>query len=232
MVSYDIVTVPKRAFVHGFSPSCPLRARVRHERIDPASIRVVVKNGLVPCANLLHNCGEWQRVSARRAVCCWGMPECQKGTTRIRPELQRLLDQLCPGDVVIVWKLDRLSRSLKDLLHIMEQLERAGAGLRSLTEAIDTTTPAGRMLMQMVDSFAEFERAMIRERTQAGLMAARARGRISGRRPVLGPVQQAEIVAMVTSGRKTQAEAARVFKVHPATVSRLLATQRQQAHSP
>ena len=141
-----------------------------------------------------------------------------------RPELQRLLDQLCPGDVVIVWKLDRLSRSLKDLLHIMEQLERAGAGLRSLTEAIDTTTPAGRMLMQMVGSFAEFERAMIRERTQAGLVAARARGRIGGRRPVLGPVQQAEIVAMVTSGRKTKAEAARVFKVHPATVSRFLVT--------
>ena len=149
-----------------------------------------------------------------------------------RPELQRLLDQLRPSDVVIVWKLDRLSRSLKDLLHIMEQIEHAGAGFRSLTEAIDTTTPAGRMLMQMVGSFAEFERAMIRERTQAGLVAARARGRIGGRRPVLGPVQQAEIVAMVTSGRKTQAEAARVFKVHPATVSRLLASQRHQAHPP
>ena len=149
-----------------------------------------------------------------------------------RPELHRLLDQLRPGDVVIVWKLDRLSRSLKDLLHIMERIAQADAGFRSLTEAIDTTTPAGRMLMQMVGSFAEFERAMIRERTQAGLMAARARGRIGGRRPVLGPVQQAEIVAMVTSGRKTQAEAARVFKVHPATVSRLLASQRQQAHPP
>jgi DNA invertase Pin-like site-specific DNA recombinase len=132
--------------------------------------------------------------------------------------------------VVVVWKLDRLSRSLKDLLHIMERIAQAEAGFRSLTEAIDTTTPAGRMLMQMVGSFAEFERAMIRERTQAGLVATRARGRIGGCRPVLGPVQQAEIVAMVTSGRKTQAEAARVFKVHPATVSRLLTSQRQQAH--
>ena len=75
------------------------------------------------------------------------------------------LDQLRPEDVVIVWKLDRLSRSLKDLLHIMERIAQAGAGFRSLTEAIDTTTPAGRMLMQMVGSFAEFERAMIRERT-------------------------------------------------------------------
>src|SRR5262249_23215740 len=89
-----------------------------------------------------------------------------------RPALHRMLDQLRTGDVVVVWKLDRLSRSLKDLLRIMERIEQLGAGFRSLTEAIDTTTPAGRMLMQMVGSFAEFERAMIRERTRAGLAAA------------------------------------------------------------
>jgi DNA invertase Pin-like site-specific DNA recombinase len=139
-----------------------------------------------------------------------------------RPALHPLLDQLRPGDVVVVWKLDRLSRSLKDLLHIMEYIEQAGAGFRSLTEAIDTTTPAGRMLMQMVGSFAEFERAMIRERTRAGLAAARAQGRIGGRRPKLREPHKAEIVAMVTSGRKTAAEAARLFGVHPSTVSRLL----------
>jgi DNA invertase Pin-like site-specific DNA recombinase len=72
------------------------------------------------------------------------------------------------GDVVIVWKLDRLSRSLMDLLRIMARLDKAGAGFRSLTEAIDTTTPAGRMMMQMLGSVAEFEREMIRERTRAG----------------------------------------------------------------
>src|SRR5256885_1907546 len=144
-----------------------------------------------------------------------------------RPALHRMLDQLRPDDVVVVWKLDRLSRSLKDLLHIMERIEAAGAGFRSLTEAVDTTTPAGRMLMQMVGSFAEFERAMIRERTQAGLAVARAQGRIGGRRPQLGPQQQAAIVDLVTSGRQTQAAAARLFHVHPATVSRLLAMQQQ-----
>lgn len=144
-----------------------------------------------------------------------------------RPELHRLLDQLRPGDVVIVWKLDRLSRSLKDLLHIMDRIAQAEAGFRSLTEAIDTTTPAGRMLMQMVGSFAEFERAMIRERTQAGLAVARAEGRTGGRRPKLGPQQQAAIVDMVRAGRQTQAAAARLFHVHPATVSRLLAMQQQ-----
>ena len=140
-----------------------------------------------------------------------------------RPELHRLLDQLRKGDVLVVWKLDRLSRSLRDVLTIMERLTEAKAGFRSLTEAIDTTTAAGRMMMQMVGAFAEFERAMLRERTQAGLDSARREGRIGGRRPKLSSEQQAEIVRMVSKGRKTAADAARLFKVHPATVSRLLA---------
>ena len=83
-----------------------------------------------------------------------------------RPELHRLLDQLREDDVLVVWKLDRLSRSLRDVLTIMERLTEGKAGFRSLTEAIDTTTPAGRMMMQMVGAFAEFERAMLRERTK------------------------------------------------------------------
>jgi DNA invertase Pin-like site-specific DNA recombinase len=83
-----------------------------------------------------------------------------------------------------------------------------------------------------VGSFAEFERAMIREGTQAGLVVARARGRIGGRRPKLGPQQQAAIVEMVHAGRQSQADAARLFRGHPATVSRLLAVYRQQAALP
>ena len=89
-----------------------------------------------------------------------------------RPELHRLLDHLRDGDTLVVWKLDRLSRSLKDVLHIMERIGRCRRRFRSLTEKVDTTTPAGRMIMQMVASFAEFEPAMIRERTSAGLAAA------------------------------------------------------------
>src|SRR4051794_36267905 len=104
-----------------------------------------------------------------------------------RPELHRLLDQLRKGDALVVWKLARLSRSLRDVLTIMERLGEAGAGFRSLTEAIDTTTPAGRMMMQMVGAFAQFERAMLKERTKAGLDAAREEGRIGGRRPKLTP---------------------------------------------
>ncbi len=143
-----------------------------------------------------------------------------------RPELHRMLDQLRDVDVVVVWKLDRLSRSLKDLLHILDRVEAAGVGFRSLTEAIDTTTPAGRMMMQMIGSFAEFERAMIRERTRAGLVAARAEGRVGGRRPKLTPAQRADVVENVTSGRQTAAQMARLYKVSEPTISRILAAAR------
>jgi DNA invertase Pin-like site-specific DNA recombinase len=139
-----------------------------------------------------------------------------------RPELHRLLEQLRKGDVLVVWKLDRLSRSLKDVLLLMEKVEQAGAGFRSLTEMIDTTSPGGRMMMQMVGTFAEFERAMLRERTQNGLDAARKQGRVGGRRPKLKKHQQDEIVNLVNSGQKNAADAARLFNVHPATVSRIL----------
>src|SRR5271155_2425980 len=122
-----------------------------------------------------------------------------------RPELHRLLDQLRKGDVLVVWKLDRLSRSLRDVLTIMERLEEAQAGFRSLTEAIDTTTAAGRMMMQMVGAFAEFERASAQRADQAGLDAAHEEGRIGGRRPKLTPRQQAKIRKMVSKGDKTAA---------------------------
>jgi DNA invertase Pin-like site-specific DNA recombinase len=140
-----------------------------------------------------------------------------------RPELHRLLDQLREGDTLVVWKLDRLSRSLKDLLHILERVEAVGARFRSLTEAVDTSGPAGRMLMQMLGSFAEFERAMVRERTRAGLKAATARGRKGGRQPKLTPEQRAEILDGLGSGRKSAADLARLFRVHRATISRLAA---------
>jgi DNA invertase Pin-like site-specific DNA recombinase len=117
-----------------------------------------------------------------------------------RPELHRMLDQLRDGDTVVVWKLDRLSRSLKDVLHLMDRITSAGAGFRSLTEPIDTTTAAGRMMMQMVGSFAEFERAMIRERTTTGLAQAGAEGRIGGRRKKLDPKKRRECGQWPCSG--------------------------------
>lgn len=104
----------------------------------------------------------------------------------------------------------------------MEKIAQAEAGFRSLTEAIDTTSPGGRMMMQIVGSFAEFERAMLRERTRNGLDAARKQGRVGGRRSKLKAHQKKEIKQLVNSGKKTAADAARLFDVHPSTVSRLL----------
>ena len=102
-----------------------------------------------------------------------------------RRELARAIGALTPGDVLVVWKLDRLSRSLRDLLFTLEAITAADAGFRSLTEAIDTTTAPGRLMTQMLGAFAEFERAMIRERTMNGLVHARKAGRHLGRRPSL-----------------------------------------------
>jgi DNA invertase Pin-like site-specific DNA recombinase len=169
-----------------------------------------------------------QMSALTRAGCRRVFEEAGSGGRWDRPRLHEMLGQLREGDVLVVWKLDRLSRSLKDLLHIMERIEAAGAGFRSLTENIDTTTPAGRMMMQMVGSFAEFERAMIRERTSAGLAQARAEGRIGGRRRKLGDKQRREIAESVLSGRKSGAEMARLYAVSEPTVSRIVAEHRQR----
>jgi DNA invertase Pin-like site-specific DNA recombinase len=148
-----------------------------------------------------------------------------------RPELHRLLDHLRPGDTLTVWKLDRLTRSLKDLIALLEKIEQAGASFESLTEHIETHSPAGRMLVQMLGSFAEFERAMIRERTRQGLAFAKTQGRTGGRRFKLTPDQQALIVKLVDGGEQTAADAARSFRVSEATVSRLIARHRQKTLS-
>lgn len=168
-----------------------------------------------------------QRRALRDAGCERFFDEVASGGRWNRPELHRMLDQLRPGDVVVVWKLDRLSRSLKDLLHLFDRLKGAGAGFCSLTEAIDTTTAAGTMFMQMCGSFAEYERAMIRERTRAGLDAAHAAGRYGGRPPKLTAQQRAAIAEDIGTGRRTAAEAARLFGVSQSTVSRLVAQRRQ-----
>ena len=167
-----------------------------------------------------------QAKTLRAAGCHRIFQEAASGGRWDRPELHRMLDQLRAGDVVVVWKLDRLSRSLKDVLHIMERIGDAGAGFRSITEAINTTTPAGRMMMQMIGSFAEFERAMIRERTSAGIAAARAEGRVGGRRKKLDAAKRLEIAESVITGRKSGAEMARLYNISQPTVSRIVAQHR------
>lgn len=146
-----------------------------------------------------------------------------------RPELARAIRSLQSGDVLVVWKLDRLSRSLRDLLFTLEEVAMAGAGFRSLTEGVDTTTAAGRLMAQTLGAFAEFERAMIRERTMSGLAHARQAGRLLGRRPSLTRQQRAEIVAKAESGQGSPAQLASLFRVSRSTVQRVLRDHRNRS---
>ena len=142
------------------------------------------------------------------------------GVRRDRPELGALLDQLRPGDVVVVAKYDRLARSLRDLLDLVETIKDRGAGFRSLAEDIDTTTPAGRLVFHVFASIAQFERERIAERTKEGLQAAKARGRIGGRPPALTADQKAEVRRMRDDEQRHVSEIARLFKVSERTVRR------------
>jgi DNA invertase Pin-like site-specific DNA recombinase len=142
------------------------------------------------------------------------------GSKRERPELKKMLDQLRDGDVVTVTKYDRLARSLKDLLEIVETIGERGAGFRSLAEDIDTTTPAGRLVFHVFASIAQFERERISERTKEGLASARKRGRIGGRPPALTAAQKTEVQRMRDQEHRAIAEIARLFKVSERTVRR------------
>ncbi|WP_447854813.1 recombinase family protein [Pseudomonas aeruginosa] len=145
------------------------------------------------------------------------------GARRQRPELERLLDHLRPGDLVVVTRLDRLARSTRDLLDVAERIQEAGAGLKSLAEPwADTTTPAGRMVMTVFAGIAEFERSLIIERTRSGREAAKARGVRFGRPSALTDEQLA--LARELQGIKPMAEIARVLGVHRSTLYRALET--------
>ena len=142
------------------------------------------------------------------------------GGARARPELDRLLDQLRTDDVLVVTRYDRLARSLRDLLDIVEHVRARGAGFRSLGEGIDTTTPAGRLVFHVFGSIAEFERERIVERTREGLEAARRRGRIGGRPPALSPEARIEVRRMRDEEGVALALIARMFGVSVQTVRR------------
>jgi DNA invertase Pin-like site-specific DNA recombinase len=107
------------------------------------------------------------------------------GAKSVRPGLDKILKEARPKDVIVIWKLDRLGRSLKHLVELVAELNQRNIGLRSLNDPIDTTTAQGRLVFNIFASLAEFEREIIRERTNAGLAAARARGRVGGRKPGL-----------------------------------------------
>jgi DNA invertase Pin-like site-specific DNA recombinase len=144
------------------------------------------------------------------------------GSLANRPELDRMLDQLRPGDVVHVWRLDRLGRSLRNLIDLVDDLASRGVGFRSLSESIDTTTANGRLFFNMMGALAEFERDLIRERTMAGLTSARARGRVGGRPPVMTPEKLAVARQMHASGEHTVTAIATTIGVSRKTVYRHL----------
>jgi DNA invertase Pin-like site-specific DNA recombinase len=145
------------------------------------------------------------------------------GAQRQRPELVKMLEQLRDGDTVVVWKLDRLARSTRDLLELADAIAKGGAGLKSLSEPwADTTSPAGRMVLTVFAGIAEFERELIRERTGAGRIAAKQRGVRFGRPSRLTEDQAALASRLLDEGRSAR-EVATMFGVHKATIYRATA---------
>ena len=146
------------------------------------------------------------------------------GAVTDRPELGAVMDALRPGDTLVVWRLDRLGRSLPHLIETVRGLAARGVGFRSLQEAIDTTTPGGRLVFHVFGSLAEFERDLIRERTMAGLAAARRRGRVGGRPTVMTAAKTKQAERMVKAGTPLT-EVAEVLGVSRTTLYRHLKTQ-------
>lgn len=135
-----------------------------------------------------------------------------------RPQFKAMLDYLREGDVVVVVRLDRLGRSLKDLIATVNFLQERGIGFRSLTENIDTTTSAGTLVFHLFGALAEFERNLIRDRTIAGLNAARARGRFGGRRDALTPAKKKAVIALYNAETLTVQQIAEQYGVARTTV--------------
>ncbi|HEY0838282.1 MAG TPA: recombinase family protein [Azospirillum sp.] len=145
------------------------------------------------------------------------------GSTTARPGLMAVIKAAREGDVIVVWRLDRLGRSIRDLLNLIDQLRERGVGLRSLTEALDTETATGRLVLHVLAAIGEFERALIRERTTAGLAAARAKSRIGGARKKLSPAQVAMAKALLRNDdTMSLAEVAGQFGVSKATLLRYI----------
>lgn len=141
-----------------------------------------------------------QREALSAAGCSKVWTETASGATTSRPQLSDLFSHLRRGDTLVVWRLDRLGRSLPHLLETVEQLENDGVGFRSLTEAIDTTTSGGKLIYSIFGALAEFERNLIRERTNMGLAVARAQGRLGGRPPAMSGPQVKQAKRMRSGG--------------------------------
>ncbi|MGP4797930.1 recombinase family protein [uncultured Agrobacterium sp.] len=161
------------------------------------------------------------QINALRAAGCDRIFEDHgvSGGQRKRSGLSCAMKALRKGDELVVWRLDRLGRSIRHLIKIIDGLKRRGIGFRSLTENIDTSSAGGKLIFHIFAAIAEFERSLIRERTMAGIAAAKARGKYPGRRPSLNKVQCSDIRAAINAGMSVR-DVAREYNVHPRTVVR------------
>jgi DNA invertase Pin-like site-specific DNA recombinase len=158
----------------------------------------------------------------RTAGCDKVFVETGSGTRTDRPELAKVLEQACHDDVLVVWRLDRLARSLRHLIDIADDLNRRGVALKSITESIDTTTPSGRFMFNILGALSSMEREIIVERTRAGLVAAAARGRRGGRPVALDESKIRAAKAMLASGSMSAIEVAQQLGCAPSTLYRHL----------
>lgn len=151
-----------------------------------------------------------QTDALRAAGCERIFEDIASGAKTDRPGLTEALAYLREGDVLVVWRLDRLGRSLKHLIETVATLDERGIGFQSLTENIDTTTSGGRLVFHLFGALGQFERDLIRERTKAGLKAAAARGRKGGRKPVVTPEKLEKARALVAEGLNVREAASRI----------------------
>ena len=161
------------------------------------------------------------QLDALREVGCERVfTERASGAQRDRPELKAALDYIREGDSLVVWKLDRLARSVRQLVETAAELQQRGIGLKVLTQQIDTTTPGGRLVFHVFAAVAEFERELTLERTHAGLVQAKALGRRGGRKPSMGPAEIKRAKAMLADPTITVEEVAQQIGVQPSTLYR------------
>ena len=170
-----------------------------------------------------------QRDALALAGCSVVYEETISGKSADRPELEHCLKALRSGDTLVVWRLDRLGRSLPDLVGIVSSLEREGVAFESITERIETTSAAGKLIFHVFAALAEFERNLIRERTRAGLAAARARGRKGGRKPALDDRQVREIRALLRDPEIQVTDVARRYGVSRTTLYRYVGSPKSSA---
>lgn len=171
------------------------------------------------------------QMSALKASGCTDVltDEGYSGADFTRPGLTRLLRRLRRGDTVVVWRLDRLGRSLFELLKLVRDLNERGVEFRSLSESLDTSTRGGRLLLHVLASMAEFERSLISERTKAGMAAARSRGSQIGRRPALTDDQRRDAREAIANGSTSVQAVAEKHGIHPRTLLRTLKVEAERS---